>query len=173
MVLLAAPSHSSKLHMVTSRSIRRRSDMPHSSSINTIRAGFKQIASQRRRARTMRTSLADRFLLMTGQSIGSGGSGDGSDGSSDMSSTRREEDLKRALDAALGSLGFLGNLYEEREARWTEEMRKVREERERVAFLLTQVLGDTPKQSPSLSDGTSGQGSTTPVASTVGETEAS
>jgi hypothetical protein len=75
----------------------------------------KQIASQRRRARTsMSTSLANRFFLMTG------GNGDGSNGSSDMSSTRR--DLKRALDAALGSLGYC------------------------VAFLLTQVLGDTPKQ---------------------------
>jgi len=50
-------------------------------------------------------------------------------------------------------------------------MRK-REERERVVFLLTQVLGDTPEQSPSLSDGASGQGSNTPVASTVSETKA-
>ncbi|THU91588.1 hypothetical protein K435DRAFT_780633 [Dendrothele bispora CBS 962.96] len=168
MVLLAAPSHSTKLHMITSRSIRRRSDVPHSSSLNTIRAGFKQIAVQRRRARTVRTSLADRFLSVSGHGS-SGGSGDGSDGSSDLSSTRREEDLKRALDAALGSLGFLGNLYEEREARWVDEMRKVREERERVAFLLTQVLGDKKDNSPgvesvtgqsiSSSDGTARAGS--------------
>ncbi|KAK7435228.1 hypothetical protein VKT23_019797 [Stygiomarasmius scandens] len=151
MILLAAPSHSSKLHMVTSRSIRRHSDIPKSSSINTIRAGFKQIAVQRRRARTMKTSLAERFLSMSGHShsSASGASGDGSDGSSDLSSTRKEEDLKRALDAALGSLGFLGNLYEEREARWMEEMRRVGEERERVALLLTQILGEKSRENES------------------------
>ena len=77
-----------------------------------------------------KASLADRFYMS------SGASGDGSD-----SSESREEDLKRALDAALGSLGVLGNMYEQREARWLEEMRRVSEDRERVEMLLRQVLG--------------------------------
>jgi hypothetical protein len=76
----------------------------------------------------------------------SSGSGDGSDGSSES----REEDLKRALEAALGSLGALGGIYEQREARWIEEMRRISEDRERVELLLKQVLGEGhPPFSPS------------------------
>jgi hypothetical protein len=62
-------------------------------------------------------------------------SGDGSDVS-------REEDLKRALGTALGSLGALKGIYEQREARWTEEMRRISDDRERVELLLRQVLGE-------------------------------
>ena len=56
-------------------------------------------------------------------------------------SESREEDLRRALEAALGSLGVLGGIYEQRESRWREEMRRVSEERERVELLLQQALG--------------------------------
>lgn len=46
------------------------------------------------------------------------------------------------LDAALGSLTVMRNMYEQREARWIDEMRRVSEDRERVEMLLKQVLGD-------------------------------
>ncbi|KAK7022933.1 hypothetical protein VNI00_016823 [Paramarasmius palmivorus] len=131
LILLAAPSHSTKLHMATSRSIRRQTSISRSSALSTIRTGFRQIAAQRRSSRSHKTSLADRFLAS------SSSSGDASDGSSES----REEDLKRALEAALGSLGVLGNMYEQREARWIDEMRRVSEDRERVELLLRQVLG--------------------------------
>ncbi|KAF9267118.1 hypothetical protein L218DRAFT_895335 [Marasmius fiardii PR-910] len=131
MVLLAAPSHSPKLHMATSRSIRRQTNVSRSSAMTTLRSGFRQIATERRSMRSRsKTSLADRFLMS------SGASGDGSD-----SSESREADLKRALDAALSSLGVLGNMYEQREARWLEEMRRISEDRERVELLLRQALG--------------------------------
>jgi hypothetical protein len=42
----------------------------------------------------------------------------------------------------LGSLGALGKLYDERELRWADEMRKMNEERERVTLLMRQVLGE-------------------------------
>jgi hypothetical protein len=65
-------------------------------------------------------------------------SGTSADGS-EVSSETREEDLKRALEAALGSLGALGSIYEQREVRWREEMRRVSEDRERVELLLRQA----------------------------------
>jgi hypothetical protein len=49
--------------------------------------------------------------------------------------------LKRALEAALGSLGALSKIYDEREARWREEMRRVSDDREHVEVLISQVLG--------------------------------
>lgn len=74
--------------------------------------------------------------------------GDGSIGSSES----REEDLKRALGAALGSLGALGRIYDEREARWKEETRRISEDRERIELLLRQALGerDTPSNTASV-----------------------
>ncbi|KAJ7250372.1 hypothetical protein C8J57DRAFT_1355460 [Mycena rebaudengoi] len=131
LVLLAAPSHSTKLHSVSSRSIKRHPSLLHSPAMMSLRTGFRLIASQRRATRTRSSSLADRFLLP------SNSSGDGSDES-------REEDLKRALGAALGSLGALKGIYEQREARWVEEMRRISDDRERVELLLRQVLGEDP-----------------------------
>ncbi|KAJ8091742.1 hypothetical protein PM082_020977 [Marasmius tenuissimus] len=129
MVLLAAPNHTSKLHMATSRSIRRTNNLSRSPAMSTLRAGFRRIAVERRNMRARsKASFADRFFLSSGTS------GDGSD-----SSESREEDLKRALDAALSSLGVLGNMYEQREARWLEEMRRISEDRERVEMLLRQA----------------------------------
>ncbi len=90
---------------------------------------------QRRATRVQRPTLADRLLaLPTTSSSG----GDGSDGSNES----REEDLKRALGTALGSLGALGTIYEQREARWKDEMRRIGEDRERVELLLKQALGE-------------------------------
>lgn len=131
LVLLASPPHSTKLHALTSRSIRRDPSLRHSPAMSSIRTSFTHVASQRRASRSQMVSLADRL------SLHSGASADGSD----VSSSSREEDLKRALEAALGSLGALGNIYEQREARWREEMRRLTDERERVELLLRQTLG--------------------------------
>ncbi|KAJ7667087.1 hypothetical protein B0H17DRAFT_1089270 [Mycena rosella] len=129
LVLLAAPSHSSKLHSLTSRAIKRHPALSHSPAMANIRLGFRHIASQRRTTRSHQSSLADRFLVSSNQT------GEGSDES-------REEDLKRALGTALGSLGALKGIYEQREARWSEEMRRISDDRERVELLLRQVLGE-------------------------------
>jgi len=145
MVLLAAPSHSTKLYSLRSRAIRRQGAPIMTASMNELRTGFSRIASQRRNTRSHKSSIVERFLL---PSNGSGG--DVSDGSSES----REEDLKRALEAALGSLGALGGIYEQREARWIEEMRRISEDRERVELLMQQVLGDRHPFSPGSSTGT-------------------
>ncbi|KZT23196.1 hypothetical protein NEOLEDRAFT_1069823 [Neolentinus lepideus HHB14362 ss-1] len=131
LVLLASPPHSTKLHALTSRSLKRDPSLRHSPAMSSIRTSFTHIASQRRASRSQMTSIADRLALH------SSASADGSD----VSSSSREEDLKRALEAALGSLGALGNIYEQREARWREEMRRITDERERVELLLRQTLG--------------------------------
>ncbi|KAJ7367541.1 hypothetical protein DFH08DRAFT_676850 [Mycena albidolilacea] len=129
LVLLAAPSHSTKLHSLTSRSVKRNPVLSRSSAMGDVRVGFRHIALQRRATRSRQSSLADRFMGPSNLS------GDGSDVS-------REEDLKRALGTALGSLGALKGIYEQREARWTEEMRRISDDRERVELLLRQVLGE-------------------------------
>lgn len=97
-----------------------------------LRTGFKRIAAQRRSTRSMKSSLVDRLISCANSS------GDGSDGSSES----REEDLRHLLDTALGSLGMLGGIFEQRESRWAEEMQKINEDRERVELLLRQVLGE-------------------------------
>jgi hypothetical protein len=134
LVLMAAPSHSTKLHAVTSRSIRRDPALVHSPAMANLRTSFHHVASRRRVSRANRVSLADRLLSNSGSSTG------GSDGSSES----REEDLRRALQAALGSLGALGGLYDQREARWREEMRRISDDRETVELLLKQALSINP-----------------------------
>ncbi|KAF8075823.1 hypothetical protein FPV67DRAFT_1406069 [Lyophyllum atratum] len=136
-VLMAAPSHSTKFYSATSRSVRRQSATTSAVAMKEMRTAFGRIAGHRRSTRSHKSSLLDRFL------IPSASSGEGSDGSTES----REEDLKRALEAALGSLGALGGIYEQREARWHEEMRRVSEDRERVELLLRQVLGDNHSSS--------------------------
>lgn len=83
----------------------------------------------------MKSSLVDRLINCAATS---GAGGDGSDGSSES----REEDLRHLLETALGSLGVLGGIFEQRESRWVEEMQRINEDRERVELLLRQVLGD-------------------------------
>ncbi|KAJ7196996.1 hypothetical protein GGX14DRAFT_671522 [Mycena pura] len=128
LVLLAAPSHTTKLHALTSRSIKRHPSLAQSPAMKDIRVGFHHIAARRRATRSHQSSLADRIM--------SSSSGEGSNASA------REEDLKRALGTALGSLNALRGIYEQREARWSEEMRRVSDDRERVELLLRQVLGE-------------------------------
>lgn len=132
---MAAPSHSTKLHAVTSRSLRRDAALINSPAMSNLRSSFRHLASRRRISRANKVSLADRLLSNSSSSAGGG---------SDGSSESREEDLRRALEAALGSLGALGGIYEQREARWREEMRRISDDRETVEFLLKQALGTNP-----------------------------
>ena len=134
MVILAAPSHTTKLHALRSRSILRHSALANSSTMNELRNAFARMSSQCRATRPIKSSLVDRFMVTSAGSSG----GDGSDGSS----CSVEENLRRALDAALGSLGALGEVYEQREARVLEELQRSRDDRERVELLLKQVLGE-------------------------------
>lgn len=131
MILLAAPSHSTKLHALTSRSVRR-DQLLKSPAVGQMRTAFKGIASRRNatRSRTATASILDRLRSSTSVS------GDGSD-----SSETREGDLKRALETALGSLETLRVIYEHRASRWEEEMERISDERERVELLLRQTLG--------------------------------
>ena len=92
--------------------MRRDPNLFNSPAMTKIRNGFSVLAAQRRVSRTRRLTLADRL-----SSAGSGSSATASQGES------REEDLRRALEAALGSLNALGTIYEQREARWRDEMR--------------------------------------------------
>lgn len=127
-MVLAAPSHTKKLYSLTSRSIRRDQNVLRSQNLAQIRSSFGHIAGQRRTTRSPNISLVEQL------STQSGSSADGSQSGS-------EEGLRRALEAALGSLGALSTLYDQREARWREEMRRLNEDRERVGFLVRQVLG--------------------------------
>ncbi|KAI0637523.1 hypothetical protein C8Q77DRAFT_1153257 [Trametes polyzona] len=134
LVLLAAPSHSTKLHALTSRALRRDPQLTHSPALSNVRRGFAALASQRRALRKAhRMSLAERLTSRSDASA----SADGSPGASSPG----EMDLRRALETALGSLGALSAIYEQREARWRDEMRRQNEDRERVELLLMQALG--------------------------------
>lgn len=101
-----------------------------------IRSGFSHVAAQRRATRPDKSSLVDRLKVSSGSS-----GGDGSDGSSGSV----EENLRRALDVALESLGAMGEVYEQREMRVMEELQRSREDRERVELLLRQVLPSRPR----------------------------
>ncbi|KAI0666107.1 hypothetical protein C8Q78DRAFT_985135 [Trametes maxima] len=133
LVLLAAPSHSTKLHALTSRALRRDTTLSHSPALANVRRAFSTLAAERRAARkAQRMSLVEWFSTRSAAS-----DADGSPGTS----TPGEMDLRRALDTALGSLGALSSIYEQREARWRDEMRRQNEDRERIELLLRQALG--------------------------------
>lgn len=139
MILLAAPSHSTKLHTLTSRAVRR-DQLTKSPAMTQMRTAFKGIAS-RRQAMRSRPSMSTSSLLqrlMYNTSRASGGDGSGDDTSA---SEARETELKRALEAALGSLDSLRVIYEHRVSRWEEEMTRISDERERVELLLRQTIG--------------------------------
>jgi len=129
-VLLAAPSHTGKLHSIASRAIRRDGDLIDSTDMMSIRSGFAEVAARRRSSRS--ASLLEQL---------SRASSSPRDGSPSSSSDAREEDLRRALDTAIGSLRALGGLYEQREMRWIEEKHRLDDDKEKVQLLLKQVLG--------------------------------
>jgi hypothetical protein len=129
-VLLAAPSHTGKLHAVASRAIRRDLGLLDSSDMMSIRAAFAEVAARRRALRS--TSLLEQLSRASSSSR---------DGSPSSGSEAREEDLRRALDTAIGSLHAIGSIYEQRERRWIEEKHRLEEDQEKVQLLLKQVLG--------------------------------
>lgn len=129
-MLLAAPTHTGKLHSIASRALRRDSDLLESTDMMNIRAGFAEVAARRRASRS--ASLLEQL---------SRASSSPRDGSPSSSNESREEDLRRALDTALGSLRTLGSLYEQREMRWVEEKHRLDDDKEKVQLLLKQVLG--------------------------------
>jgi len=130
LVLLAAPSHAGKLHSVASRAVRRDSSLLESTDMMSIRSAFAELAARRRASRS--SSLLEQLSRASSSSR---------DGSPSSSSDAREEDLRRALDTAIGSLHALGNLYEQREMRWIEEKHRLDDDKEKVQLLLKQVLG--------------------------------
>lgn len=142
MVLLASPSHAKTLHSLTSRSLRRSPALKSSPALSQIRSSFSHLASTRRTQRSRSISLLQHLRnahhananSQTSSSSSSTQTGTGSGFSS-------EEELKRALEAALGSLSQLGKIYHDRESRWREEMMRLGEEREGVEILLRQSLG--------------------------------
>lgn len=134
MVLLAAPSHSNQLYALTSRSVRR-DNLTKSPAMAQMRTAFKGIASRRSatRSRTATASILQRLRSSAASA------GDGSDTST--ASEAREVELKRALETALGSLESLRVIYAHRVSRWSEEMARISDERERVELLLRQTIG--------------------------------
>jgi len=130
LVLLAAPSHTGKLHSVASRAVRRDSSFHESTDMASIRAAFAELSARRRASRS--SSLLEQLSRASSSSR---------DGSPSSSSDAREEDLRRALDTAIGSLRALGSLYEHREMRWIEEKHRLDDDKEKVQLLLKQVLG--------------------------------
>jgi len=141
MVLLASPSHTTKLHALQSRSIRRRPVLAHSQYIKDIRKGFAQISAERRGMRKELASFGDKIFLQS-----KGDSPSGSEGSS--SASVEEYKLKRALRT-------MAEVYEQREARFVEELQRSREDAE---LLVRQILGD---RSPITSAPSSGVPSST------------
>ncbi|KAF8267345.1 hypothetical protein EI94DRAFT_1801824 [Lactarius quietus] len=120
LVLLAAPSSTGKFHSVVSRAVRRDSSL-NSTDMKNIRSAFAEMASRQNTTRP--TSLLEQLWRAS------------------RSSDACEEDLRCALDTAIGSLHALESLYEQRERRWIEEKHRLDEEKEKVLLLLKQVLG--------------------------------
>ncbi|KAF9780042.1 hypothetical protein BJ322DRAFT_1012478 [Thelephora terrestris] len=142
MILVAAPQHTRKLYSLMSRSVRRDPALFGGDPVSNIRRSFRHVATHRKVSRVNHgMSLIDRLGLRSR----SGSVSVDSMGQSDVgSSESREEDLRRALEAALGSLDALGNIYEERENRWREEMKRLNDDRSRVELLLSQTFGKLP-----------------------------
>lgn len=113
MVLMAAPSHSSKLHVLRSRAVRRAPAV----TMLPMKDSFKQIAAHRRSSRSQRSSLTDRLLSPS------------TDGGQD-------DQIKRALAA----VGALGTLYE---TRWVDEQKRWRDDQMRMELILKQLLGES------------------------------
>jgi len=135
MVVLAAPPHSDKLYSIRSRSIRRASSLSKSAHLRDVHKGFKRLIVQQKKTRPLKAMTMVEKLIESQSNAG-----DGSDGSSES----RTEDLRRALDTALGSLGLLNEMYEMRDARWQEEVKRMQEDRLKMSLVLRQVMGDFP-----------------------------
>ena len=125
-MLLAAPSHTGKLHSAASRAVRR----DRFPDMKNIRSAFAEISSRQHTTRT--ASLLEQLSQAHSSSR---------DRFPSSSRGAREKDLRRALDTAIGSLHALGTLYERREMRWAEEKLRLDEDKDKVELVLKQVLG--------------------------------
>jgi hypothetical protein len=133
MLLLTSPSHTNTLHTLSSRSLRRSPALMLSSEISTVRTNFSKVATSRRSARMRSASLLERLRGQAGSAASSSPGG--------ASSEAREEELKVALEGALGSLSQLGKMYHDLQTRWQAEMARLGEERESIQVLLQQAFG--------------------------------
>ena len=129
-MLLAAPSHSGKLHSVASCAIRRDVELHDSSDMANIRTAFAEVAARRCASRS--ASLLEQLSCASSSSH---------DGLPSSSGDVHEEDLCRVLDTAIGSLRALGSLYEQQEMRLIKERYRLDDDKEKVQLLLRQVLG--------------------------------
>jgi hypothetical protein len=98
--------------------------------MTSIRSAFAEVAARRRVSRS--ATLLEQLSQASSSSR---------DGSPSSGSDAREEDLRRALDTAIGSLRTIGSIYEQRERRWIEEKHRLDEDKDKVQLLLKQVLG--------------------------------
>ena len=128
LVLLAAPSHTGKLHSVASKAVRRHSSLK-STEMKNIRSAFAEIVSRQRTPR-----LVSLLKQLSGSFSSSG------DGHPVSSSSEHEEDLCRALNTAISRLHTLGSLYEQQAMNWIEEKHRLDMEKERILLPLKQVL---------------------------------
>ncbi|KZV87253.1 hypothetical protein EXIGLDRAFT_723931 [Exidia glandulosa HHB12029] len=130
MVLMAAPPHphTRQLLSLSSRGIRRLAHPvlhPQSASsahthVNTMRASFARLASYHRNTRSVSLPpLVERIEEVQG-----------------------EEELRGALQAALGSLDAMRTMYMQREERWREETRRLAEDGMSVQRMMAQTLGE-------------------------------
>jgi hypothetical protein len=98
-----------------------------------MRSNFKNVSAKRKDLRPLKPmSLADK--LRESQS----NSGDGSDASSDS----KTEDLRTALDTAVRGLNWLNDMFLVRESKLQDELRKMQEDKEKMGFVLQQLIGD-------------------------------
>ena len=89
-----------------------------------IRSAFTELASRCHASRS--SSLLEQLPRASPSSHGG----------SPSSSNERKDDLRRALDTAIGSLHVLVSLYRRREMRWIKEKFRLGEDKERVQLLL-------------------------------------
>ncbi|KAF8267352.1 hypothetical protein EI94DRAFT_1730873 [Lactarius quietus] len=136
LILLAAPSHTGKLHFAKSQAVHRDSSFK----LKKMRTSFAEMASRQRAAHP------PSLLEQLSRSISSSSR----DGLPTGSSSAREEHLRRTLNTAIGSFHALRSLYERREMWWSEEKLKLDEEKERVQRLLKEAFSAISLAGPAL-----------------------
>ncbi|TFL00029.1 hypothetical protein BDV98DRAFT_509360 [Pterulicium gracile] len=136
LVMLAAPSHSKKLHSVVSRSIKRDPSLSSSTQFRGIRTSFSRLSNHQRAIKHSQKPQSLSALILSHAQTGVGSSTGGT--------SEREEELRRALQLTLGTLSVVGGIFEQREARFKEEIKRVGMDKATVAELVGRVLGVDP-----------------------------